>query len=90
MPNEPSEVIQTITERDAAYNEAWAKTGIVLAPVAKELLALLINRPQMFLPFVTIVCKLMRVLGSPDNIDHWVDIAGYAELVVRDMKSKSK
>ena len=36
------------------------------------------------------ICKkLARIIaGDPNFIDHWVDIAGYAELVVEDLTEK--
>lgn len=75
-----------VEERNEAYADAWAKTGIVLSVVADDVDKLLRTRPHMFLPFVTIVCKLMRVFGSPDNPDHWLDIQGYAKLVLDDLE----
>jgi len=36
-----------------------------------------------------IASKLARITnGNADEIDHWRDIAGYAELVVRDLRRK--
>jgi len=36
-----------------------------------------------------IASKLARITcGNPDEMDHWRDIAGYAELVVRDLRRK--
>ena len=33
-----------------------------------------------------IATKIARILsGNPHNIDHWVDVAGYANLIVRDL-----
>jgi len=37
-----------------------------------------------------IASKLARITcGNPDEPDHWRDIAGYAELVVRDLRRES-
>jgi hypothetical protein len=37
-----------------------------------------------------IASKLARIAcGNPDEPDHWRDIAGYAELVVRDLRRES-
>ena len=34
-----------------------------------------------------IIHKIARIsVGNPHEVDHWQDIAGYAELVVREMK----
>ncbi|MCK5445483.1 MAG: hypothetical protein KAI73_07665 [Rhodospirillaceae bacterium] len=36
-----------------------------------------------------ICTKLARIVsGNPDEIDTWVDIAGYAQLVVNDLEAK--
>ena len=37
-----------------------------------------------------IATKIARILsGNPHEIDHWVDVAGYANLIVRDLTSCS-
>jgi hypothetical protein len=83
-----NEIEQLLNERNEPYADAWAKTGKVLAFVAEDVGRLLVFRSQMFYPFVAIVCKLMRVLGSPDNPDHWKDIMGYAQLVLGDIERR--
>jgi len=36
-----------------------------------------------------IIAKLVRILsGNPDFADHWVDIAGYAQLVVNSLRGE--
>jgi hypothetical protein len=36
-----------------------------------------------------IACKIARILsGDPDEIEHWRDIAGYAQLVVRELEAE--
>jgi len=40
--------------------------------------------------WIQMLGKLCRILFSPNKIDHWRDIAGYAELVVREMEGPSK
>ena len=37
-----------------------------------------------------IATKIARILsGNPNEVDHWKDIAGYAELVVESLKPKA-
>jgi hypothetical protein len=37
-----------------------------------------------------IATKLARIVcGNPDELDHWVDISGYADLVVFNLKDKN-
>jgi hypothetical protein len=36
-----------------------------------------------------IATKIARIVcGDPDELDSWVDIGGYAELVIKDIKAK--
>jgi hypothetical protein len=86
MPEEGKKVIK---DREA-YRDAWARTGEWLNPMGKEINALLTVYPRMYLPFIMIVNKLMRVLADPTNIDHWLDISGYAELVVKDLRNQNQ
>ncbi len=38
-----------------------------------------------------IASKIGRILaGDPDHIDHWLDIAGYATLVAKELESHGK
>ena len=39
---------------------------------------------------IDLICtKLARIVcGDPDELDHWVDISGYADLVVFNLKDK--
>lgn len=84
------ETQRLVDSRNERYADAWAKTGVVLEVVSTELNQLLVTRPRMYLPYVTIVCKLMRIFGSPDNPDHWRDIAGYATLVANDLEKNDE
>jgi hypothetical protein len=36
-------------------------------------------------PLVMIAAKLARLMGNPAHVDSWRDIAGYAELMVREL-----
>lgn len=74
-----------VEERDDKYAGAWKRTGEVMAQYAEPIKMLLVLYPYMFLPYVTILCKWFRILGSPTNPDHWLDIAGYAQLVVEEL-----
>ncbi len=79
-----------IAHRNGAYADAWARTGEVLSIVAEDLKQLLVTHPRMFYPVVSIICKSLRILGSPDNKDHWADISGYAKLVLNDLESQER
>ena len=74
-----------ITEvHNREYADAWAVTGQLMASVRDvrtNLDNLLRIYPRMYFPWVMILNKLLRILGSPSNPDHWLDIQGYANLV---------
>ncbi len=83
---------EIIKERDDAYGAAWKVTG--------EILAFLLDKPrdQVAPLFRThyvfnwgmILNKLCRALASPNNPDHWLDIAGYATLVYEEVKNATE
>jgi len=74
-------VKEVVEGRNKEYADAWARTGVLIAPIASEVNKLLVEYPQMYFSWMMILNKLLRVLGSPTNPDHWLDIEGYALLV---------
>jgi len=83
--------VEIIQERDEAYGAAWKTTG--------EILAFLLAKPGQPPPlfqtpysfnWIMILNKLNRALASPENPDHWLDIAGYATLVYEEVKNDVK
>ena len=79
-----------VDEREKEYSGAWKLHGLVTAPIAANVIELLLKHPTYFFPWTMILNKLIRALVSPTKEDHWVDIQGYAELVLRDLRSKKK
>lgn len=73
---------QIVSERDDPYADAWSIHGMVLKELAPQLDSLLRTIPPIYFPWNLIFNKLLRVFGSPLNRDHWVDIQGYAQLVI--------
>ena len=88
MPNQPKGCVTPpgeaiVRARNEQYADAWMWTGKVMAALPREYVTQLLHGfPEAYLPWVTILCKLLRALGTPYNVDHWRDIAGYATLVV--------
>lgn len=39
-------------------------------------------------PWVQILCKLVRALETPEKLDHWNDIIGYATLVKDELERR--
>lgn len=81
--DEAAEGVRRLVEsRNKQYADAWRKTGELASPIANEIASLHIAFPQSMIPWWTIFCKLIRVLGDPKHLDSWRDMAGYATLVV--------
>lgn len=75
---------EVVKERNSNYANAWRVTGDIIANaegVRGGLNMLLSHNYEMYFPWVMILNKLLRILGSPKNPDHWLDIMGYAKLV---------
>lgn len=81
-------VEDVVAERNAQYLDAWSLTGEVVAMpvVAAGLNRLLTRYPRYWFNWVMILNKLIRALGSPAKLDHWVDIQGYAKLTADDIQ----
>lgn len=82
------DVLQT---RGTEYGQAWDVTGELVDHeyVLTGLVRLVRAFPQAWYPWVMILNKLVRILTSPRKLDHWVDIAGYATLVVNHLKGET-
>lgn len=82
------DVSKTLVERGAAYGDAWWLTGFVVAELQTHTKPIMLS--CYMLNWITILCKLMRLLKTPNHLDSWVDIAGYAQLVVTHLSSASQ
>lgn len=71
-----------VVERDSIYHEAHQLTGIVLNPIADNVMELLLQHPRLFTDWFMCVNKLMRLLQNPTHVDSWLDIQGYAQLAI--------
>lgn len=83
---ETSDVELILRERGSVYGDAWKHTGIVLNDLGGSLDELL-RGPYAF-AWIMIQNKLTRALRTPNDPDHWKDIAGYATLVYNDLVSE--
>jgi hypothetical protein len=77
--------------REKDYGDSWKLTGRIIAlmiPYRDQFITYPDNHPESFgkywHPVLMIVVKLCRALVSPQNLDHWKDIQGYAQLVIDD------
>ncbi len=85
------EIINEVQKREREYGQAWKITGEILAfllPPNKGKLPLF-NTHFVF-NWAMILNKLCRALISPNNPDHWLDIAGYATLVYEEVKDAAE
>lgn len=84
-------VRKTLQARGLEYGAAWRLTGRTLNELietTKVGLLPLLGSPYLF-NWIMILNKLHRALMSPENRDHWEDIAGYALLVVKDIDDEA-
>lgn len=69
-----------VETKDFKYGQSWA--------IADEIIKLMgatikpIEDWQYLIPTVLIIVKVCRAIVSPWDKDHWIDIQGYAQLVV--------
>lgn len=79
----------TVRSRDSVYGDAWkdsSKLLVYLLSLGYEYKITNMMKVGHFFAWFMIFNKLIRALSSPYNIDHWVDIAGYATLVAEDIE----
>lgn len=76
-----------LEQREEEYGPAWKTTGEIIQVIGLEWMSRLDNS-GFFFPWVMILNKLVRALASPNKLDHWVDIIGYATLVKRELEKR--
>jgi hypothetical protein len=85
-----STIEDTLHIRGAQYMDAWLLTGEITNQMyVQDRLKKLMDAGYMY-AWITILCKLFRALATPNERDHWVDIAGYAQLVVDNLDKGSR
>lgn len=91
---EESGIDGLLAERGREYGDAWLLTGEVVSFLMEKrgatTLAGLIFETSYLYPWITALCKLIRILQSPTKVDHWRDIAGYATLVAEHLERDSR
>lgn len=78
-----SQARKLIEERDRPYGNSWLITGVVIDTVIDLFTDFQQKAPELLIPWMMILNKLVRLLFSPYSEDNWKDIAGYVELVLR-------
>ena len=82
MGNEQS-IRDLIKNRDTKYGRSWYVTGLILKLLNTDN----IIQHGLFFAWVMILNKSIRALTTPDNPDHWRDIAGYAMLILDQLEA---
>lgn len=73
---------QLLADRRREYGEAWLLTGEVVDYLQKNADHTRLFASGFYYAWITILCKLIRVIRTPNHLDSWRDIIGYATLVV--------
>jgi len=75
-----------LKNREAKYGNTWFLAGKVVEMLRTPYIQFIRICPEYSHNWMMILSKLIRILFSPYDIDHWRDIAGYATLVQRDLE----
>lgn len=87
-PSAGVDIDRTLAERKEQYGEAWLVTGQVVNFLDSTASLDRIIVSGLFYNWITILCKLIRLMASPNHYDSWRDIAGYAQLVMDKLAAK--
>jgi len=90
----PTDISTTVdavlTERGKQYKDAWLVTGEITNQLfVQNRFAKVMDAGFMY-AWITILCKLIRALATPNDREHWIDIAGYAQLVADNLDNGSR
>jgi len=87
-----NEIDHLLLEREREHGGAWLTTGEVLEFIRARrqsgILKLIVT--GLFYTWVEILGKLIRILQTPGNLEHWRDIEGYARLVRKHIEGEEE
>lgn len=78
-----SEIQKLIEKRDKEYGNSWLITGQLINVVSDLFTNFQREAPELLIPWMMMLNKMVRLLFTPHKEDTWQDIAGYAQLVLR-------
>lgn len=78
---EMSDINDLLKKREDQYGQAWLLTGLAVKALQPHYTRFVEKTPEFSNNWMQILMKLVRILFSPTNADHWRDIEGYAKLV---------
>lgn len=76
---------ELLRERKSKYGDTWREAGEVMGILQVPFTKFLCSESWMAHNWVLILSKLIRILYSPREKDHWRDIIGYATLVLQNI-----
>jgi hypothetical protein len=85
------QVEEILVARGEKYGDSWLTPTLAIQAITQgdfTKLDILVASGH-FADWFMILGKLCRAVYSPDHIDHWVDIAGYAQLSANFITAKS-
>ena len=84
------ELRDLLEERGELYGDSWKLGGRLVAVFANWVANRWPGNSQYWHPVVMILVKVARLSASPEHIDTWRDIAGYAMMVVEHLEREAK
>jgi hypothetical protein len=73
-------IVNLLNERQTQYGDTWLLVGKVIELLEPQFMAFVPTAPHAVFNWVIMLSKMIRILFTPENPDHWRDIAGYATL----------
>jgi hypothetical protein len=80
---------ELLNERDQQYGDTWLLAGQVMGVLRKPYYHLLETSPAVSHNWVLMLSKLIRILFSPNNEDHYEDLIGYATLCLNYIRKEN-
>jgi len=77
-----------VAERSKKYGDAHLTTSRIVRLLSESCLLDNILVSNLFFCWLMILNKLVRALADPNYLDNWQDIAGYAELALKELEAK--
>lgn len=82
------DVQETLNERNETYGVAWLISGNVIKLLHDNGLMNILLSSEYSHNWILILSKMIRLLKTPEHLDTWKDIAGYATLVCAHLSAK--
>jgi hypothetical protein len=82
MPQKNSSITELLKDRGSSYGQTWIEAGKVLQLLHVPFTNFVGEAGWMAHNWVLILSKLIRILYTPYNEDHWRDLIGYATLIL--------